>query len=64
MTNSEEVFRKKVDLLERNFSVVTVIFKKYKTIFFMVFKTPALMESSAKSHRSRKPRYGEFHQFA
>lgn len=55
MTNSEDDFRKKIDRLNRNFAVVSVIFRKYDNIFFKIFKSPVAVES-AKTHRSRKPR--------
>ena len=57
MTNSEEDFRKKIERLNRNFAVVSVIFKKYDNIFFTIFKSPVYLVESAKTHRSRKPRY-------
>lgn len=55
MTNSEEDFRKKIDRLNRNFSVTSVIFNKYDNIFFQIFKSPESMETT-KTHRSRKQR--------
>ncbi|XP_028391773.1 LOW QUALITY PROTEIN: retinoblastoma-like protein 2 [Dendronephthya gigantea] len=54
MTNSED-FRKKIERLNRNFAVVSVIFKKYDNIFFQIFKPPVPVETT-KTHRSRKPR--------
>ncbi|CAB3999055.1 retinoblastoma 1, partial [Paramuricea clavata] len=56
MTNSEEDFRKKIERLNRNFAVVSVIFKKYDNIFFKIFKSPVSLVESTKTHRSRKPR--------
>jgi len=40
MSNMTAEFRKKIDRLERNFSVSNVIYKKYKTIFKDLFKDP------------------------
>ena len=45
-------FRKKIDRLERNFTVSNVIYKKYKTIFKDLFKDP--VEDPPKLNRSRK----------
>lgn len=46
--------RQKVERLERNFSVSTVIFKKFEPIFLDIFKDPAT--DPAKPVRSRKQR--------
>ena len=56
MTNSEDDFRKKIDRLNRNFAVVSVIFKKFDNIFFKIFKSRDALDSM-KTHRSRKQRY-------
>ncbi|XP_046842187.1 retinoblastoma-like protein 1 [Xenia sp. Carnegie-2017] len=55
MTNSEDDFRKKIDRLNRNFAVVSVIFKKFDNIFFKIFKSRDALDSM-KTHRSRKQR--------
>jgi retinoblastoma-like protein 1 len=52
MSNMKTEFRKKVDRLERNFSVSNVIYKKYKSIYMDLFKDPA--EDPPKQARSRK----------
>ncbi|ELT96854.1 hypothetical protein CAPTEDRAFT_120947 [Capitella teleta] len=52
MANLPEEFRSKVDRLERNFSVSTVIFKKYKPIFLDLFNDPA--KEAPRPPRSRK----------
>ena len=52
MSNMNAEFRKKIDRLERNFSVSTVIYKKYKTIFKDLFKDP--VDDPPKLNRSRK----------
>jgi retinoblastoma-like protein 1 len=55
MANLSAEMRQKVDHLERNFSVSTVIFKKYKPIFEDVFKDPTVLVT--KLSKSRKQRY-------
>ncbi|ELU08799.1 hypothetical protein CAPTEDRAFT_192080 [Capitella teleta] len=55
MANLPEEFRSKVDRLERNFSVSTVIFKKYKPIFLDLFNDPA--KEAPRPPRSRKQKY-------
>ena len=52
MTNLKMEFRQKIDLLERNFAVSNVIFKKYQPIFVSLFKDPA--NDPPKVNRSRK----------
>jgi len=50
MTNMTQDFRSKIERLERNFAVTTVIFKKFEPIFsglFKDFSRPALDESRA-----------------
>ncbi|XP_029191075.1 retinoblastoma-like protein 1 [Acropora muricata] len=54
MSNAAGDFRKKIELLERNFHVSTVIFKKYEPIFLEIFKDPR--EENAKTQRGRKSR--------
>ncbi|XP_067928982.1 retinoblastoma-like protein 1 [Watersipora subatra] len=54
MANLPESFRSRVDKLERNFSVSTVIFKKYKPIFTSVFKDPD--QDPPRPPKSRKQR--------
>ena len=46
-------FRKKIELLERNFSVSCVIFNKFKPIFFYIFTSPT-DEQAPKSHKGKK----------
>lgn len=52
MSNVTPEFRNKIDLLERNFAVSNVIFKKYQPIFVGLFKDPA--NDPPKVNRSRK----------
>ena len=52
MSNVKPEFREKIDLLERNFAVSNVIFKKYQPIFIGLFKDPA--NDPPKINRSRK----------
>ncbi|XP_020631199.1 retinoblastoma-like protein 1 [Orbicella faveolata] len=54
MSNAAGDFRKKIELLERNFHVSTVIFKKYEPIFLEIFKDPR--EENTKTQRGRKSR--------
>ncbi|XP_041254157.1 retinoblastoma-like protein 1 isoform X3 [Onychostruthus taczanowskii] len=54
MSNLPQEFRERVERLERNFEVSTVIFKKFEPIFFDIFQNP--YEESSKPHRSRKQR--------
>ncbi|XP_071490054.1 retinoblastoma-like protein 1 [Diadema antillarum] len=53
MANLPQQFRDKVDRLERNFAVSTVIFKKYQPIFYDLFKEG---ESVPRTHRGRNSR--------
>ncbi|XP_041375450.1 retinoblastoma-like protein 1 isoform X2 [Gigantopelta aegis] len=53
MANLPQEFRDKVDKLERNFAVSTVIFKKFEPIFLDIFQNP--LETN-KQQRSRKQR--------
>ena len=55
MANLSQEFRDKVEKLERNFAVSTVIFKKFEPIFLDIFKSPA--EEAPRQPRSRKQRY-------
>ena len=52
MSNAAGDFRKKIELLERNFHVSTVIFKKYEPIFLEIFKDPR--EENTKTQRLSK----------
>ena len=55
MANLPQDFRDKVDRLERNFAVSTVIFKKFQPIFLDIFRNPAV--DPPKVPRSRKQRF-------
>ncbi|XP_067324237.1 retinoblastoma-like protein 1 isoform X2 [Anolis sagrei] len=54
MSNLSHEFRERVERLERNFEVSTVIFKKFTPIFLDIFKNP--YEEQPKLQRSRKQR--------
>ncbi|NXK87093.1 RBL1 protein, partial [Formicarius rufipectus] len=54
MSNLPQEFRERVERLERNFEVSTVIFKKFEPIFFDIFQNP--YEETYKPQRSRKQR--------
>ena len=54
MANLPPEMRKKVDHLERNFSVTTVIFNKFKPIFSAVFKDPVVSPLKPKSKKQAK----------
>ncbi|NXE96794.1 RBL1 protein, partial [Menura novaehollandiae] len=54
MSNLPQEFRERVERLERNFEVSTVIFKKFEPIFFDIFQNP--YEETSKLQRSRKHR--------
>ncbi|KAH0619034.1 hypothetical protein JD844_018638 [Phrynosoma platyrhinos] len=54
MSNLSQEFRERVERLERNFEVSTVIFKKFTPIFLDIFKNP--YEEQPKLQRSRKQR--------
>lgn len=54
MANLSQDMRNKVDRLERNFNVSTVIFKKFKPIFVDIFKDP--LSDPPRQVRSRKQR--------
>ncbi|GAB1606640.1 retinoblastoma-like protein 1 [Argonauta hians] len=53
MASLPQDFRDKIERLERNFSVSTVTFKKYRPIFYDVFSSSAVQP---RHHRSRKQR--------
>lgn len=55
MTNLPQDFRLKVERLERNFAVSTVIFKKFQPIFSEMFLDPALSDNQ-RQQRQKKPR--------
>ena len=52
MANLPQEFRDKVEKLERNFAVSTVIFKKFEPIFIDIFLDPA--NCPPRPPRSRK----------
>ncbi|XP_077191359.1 retinoblastoma-like protein 1 isoform X2 [Paroedura picta] len=54
MSNLSQEFRVRVERLERNFEVSTVIFQKFKPIFLDIFQNP--YEEQPKLQRSRKQR--------
>ncbi|XP_069727828.1 retinoblastoma-like protein 1 isoform X1 [Phaenicophaeus curvirostris] len=54
MSNLPQEFRERVERLERNFEVSTVIFKKFEPIFLDIFQNP--YEDTSKLQRSRKQR--------
>nr|XP_045012618.1 retinoblastoma-like protein 1 isoform X5 [Jaculus jaculus] len=54
MSNLPQEFRERVERLERNFEVSTVIFKKFEPIFLDIFQNP--YEELPKLPRSRKQR--------
>ncbi|XP_020933007.1 retinoblastoma-like protein 1 isoform X6 [Sus scrofa] len=54
MSNLPQEFRERIERLERNFEVSTVIFKKFEPIFLDIFQSP--YEEPPKLPRSRKQR--------
>ncbi|XP_050999627.1 retinoblastoma-like protein 1 isoform X2 [Acomys russatus] len=54
MANAPQEFRERIERLERNFEVSTVIFKKFEPIFLDIFQNP--YEELPKLPRSRKQR--------
>ncbi|KAI0238443.1 Retinoblastoma-like protein 1 [Lamellibrachia satsuma] len=54
MANLPQEFRDRIDRLERNFAVSTVIFKKYRPIFMDIFRNPA--DCPVRPPRGRKQR--------
>ena len=57
MANLPKSFRDKIDKLERNFAVSTVIFKKFEPIFLDIFTNPAQSHDVPRQARGRKQRY-------
>lgn len=55
MSNLPQEFQERIERLERNFEVSTVIFKKFEPIFLDIFQNP-YEESSKLFPRSRKQR--------
>lgn len=55
MANLPQEFRDKVEQLERNFAVSTVIFKKFRPIFLDIFRDPA--NETPRAPRSRKQKW-------
>ncbi|GFN79274.1 retinoblastoma-like protein 1 [Plakobranchus ocellatus] len=56
MANLPKSFRDKIDKLERNFAVSTVIFKKFEPIFLDIFVNPAQAQDTPRQPRGRKQR--------
>ena len=54
MANLPPDFRDKIERLERNFAVSTVIYKKFEPIFLSIFNQPS---AQPKQQRSRKQRF-------
>ena len=54
MANLSQEMRNKIDYLERNFNVTTIIFKKYRPLFLELFKDPDLQQQ--KQNKSKKQR--------
>ena len=54
MANVQPEFREKIVLLEKNFNVSSVIFKKYQNIFVGLFKDPANDPPRIKQSRKTK----------
>lgn len=54
MSNLPQEFRERMERLERNFEVSTVIFKKFEPIFLDIFQNP--YEDLPRLPRSRKQR--------
>eukprot|EP00794_Sanderia_malayensis_P018721 gene18721-20610_t len=54
MANLGQKFRDKIDLLERNYSVSNIIFKKIEKIFYEMFKAPEDTPIRAAKSRTRK----------
>ena len=53
MTNLGEMFRQRMSMLEGNFNVSSIVFKKTEGLFYEVFKEPDESHGKAKG-RSRK----------
>lgn len=56
MANLSKSFRDKIDKLERNFAVSTVIFKKFEPIFLDIFVNSAQAHDAPRQARGRKQR--------
>ncbi|GFS21269.1 retinoblastoma-like protein 1 [Elysia marginata] len=56
MASLPKSFRDKIDKLERNFAVSTVIFKKFEPIFLDIFVNPAQPHDAPRQARGRKQR--------
>ncbi|RUS76009.1 hypothetical protein EGW08_016214 [Elysia chlorotica] len=56
MASLPKSFRDKIDKLERNFAVSTVIFKKFEPIFLDIFVDPAQSHEMPRQARGRKQR--------
>jgi len=52
MANLSQDMRNKIDNLERNFNVTTIIFKKFRPIFLYVFKDPS--SNTVKQSKNKK----------
>ncbi len=55
MANLPKEFQQSTEKLERNFTVASVIFKKYVPLFKDIFKAPS--DEVPRMHRGRKQRY-------
>ncbi|KTF76670.1 hypothetical protein cypCar_00026303 [Cyprinus carpio] len=55
MANLPKEFQQSTEKLERNFTVTSVIFKKYVPLFKDIFKAPT--DELPRMHRGRKQRY-------
>lgn len=55
MANLPKEFQQSTEKLERNFTVTSVIFKKYVPLFKDIFKAPT--DELPRTHRGRKQRY-------
>ena len=71
MSNVKSEYREKIDLLQRNFSVSNVIFKKYQLIFIGLFKDPAddppkvkIWKKISSNHKSHQISFSERCEFA
>lgn len=58
MSNLPQEFRERIERLERNFEVSTIIFKKFEPIFLDIFQNPH--EETPKLPRSRKQRWDSY----
>lgn len=55
MTDLNQEFRSKIERLERNFAVTTVIFKKFEPIFSGIFKDFSRVELD--EYRANRKKY-------